>query len=166
MAANAKFCYCLSGQVNPILKSFVIDNSDTIKQGDLVMLNTDGHAVVGTATNLLLGWAETVVTSSGAPVAPDSGYEDRWTVDSDNETVDKHVVLVNVDPTAVYEIDFSAAIGTTSGSKVGARFDITDKDTVNEASATAGSAQVALVETTDTTTRGRVVILESQLFGV
>lgn len=165
--ANVKFVQCLSGQVHPIAKSYIIDNSETIKQGDFVNLDTSGNCDRAAATELILGSVITVVDANGAPVAPDSGYEDRWTVASDNETVAKKRALVNVDPTAVYEVDFSANIGTTGGSVVGARFDLTDHDTVNEASATAGSAQVALVETiSGDADRGRVVIVENQLLGV
>lgn len=164
--ANVEFVQCLSGQVHPIAKGYVINNSATIKRGDLVSLDTNGNIVRATATNPILGSCVGVVDANGAAIAPDSGTEDTYTVASDNETVAMKKALVNVDPTAVYEIDFSAAIGTTSGSHPGARFDLTDHDTVNEASAGTGSAQVALVETTSTTTRGRVVIVENQLLGV
>lgn len=161
--ANVKFAYCLSGQVHPICKSYVIDNSDALTIGDFVSLNTDGHVVLATATNPILGSVVGVVDANGGPVAFDSGSADTWTAASDNETVAGNKALVNVDPTACYEVDFSAAIGTTSGSKVGARFDLTDHDTVNEASAGTGGAQVSLVATTGTTTRGIVKIFEPQL---
>lgn len=164
--ANVEFTQCLSGQVHPILKGYVINNSATIKRGDFVRLDTSGNAVRGTATANLLGGCMGVVDANGAPVAPDSGTEDTWTVASDNETVAMKKALVNVDPTAIYEVDFSAAIGTTGGSAAGARFDLTDHDTVNEASATTSSAQVALVEAVPgSTTRGRVVIVENQILG-
>lgn len=165
--ANVEFVQCLSGQVNPIAKSYVINNSEAITEGDLVRLDTNGHVILATAGANILGSVIGVVTTNGGPVAYDSGSEDTWTVDSDNETVDQHKALVNVDPTAVYEIDFSADIGTTSGSVVGARFDLTDHDTVDESSAGTASKQVALVETiSDDDDRGRVVILENQLLGV
>lgn len=161
--ANVTFAYCLSGQVHPICKSYIIDNSDALTTGDFVSLNTDGHVILATATNPILGSVEAVVDANGAPVAHDSGSSDTWTVASDNETVAMKRALVNVDPTACYEVDFSAAIGSTAGSKVGARFDLTDHDTVNEASAGTGAAQVSLVATTDVTTRGVVKIFEPQL---
>lgn len=164
--ANVKFAYCLSGQVHPIAKGYIVDNSDVITMGDFVSLNTDGHAVLATATNPILGSVVGMVGPNGEPIAFDAGSADTWTAASDNETVAQNKVLVNIDPTACYEVDFSAAIGTTSGSKVGARFDLTDHDTVNEASAGTGSAQVALVATTDVTTRGIVCIVENQLMGV
>lgn len=161
--ANVKFAYCLSGQVHPICKAYIIDNSDAITTGDFVSLNTDGHVVLATATNPILGSVEAVVESDGGPVEHDSGSSDTWTAASDNETVAKRMALVNIDPTACYEVDFSANIGTTSGSVSGAKFDLTDHDTVNEASAGASAAQVSLVATTDTANRGIVKIFEPQL---
>lgn len=161
--ANNAFVYCLSGQVHPIAKSYIGYNSVAFKIGDFVSLDTNGFVVLATATNPILGSVVGVKTSAGAPVDFDSGSADTWTMSSDNSTVAKKEILVNVDPTACYAVDFSAAIDTTSGSAVGARYDITDKDTINEASATAGSAQVTLVATTSSTTRGIVKIFESQL---
>lgn len=164
---NVEFRYCLSGQAHPITKGYVINNSAAIKKGDFVRLDTNGHIVRATATTNILGSVEAVYNSDGSPVAADSGTLDTWTVASDNETVAMKKALVNVDPTAVYAVDFSGDIGTTSGSVVGARFDLTDHDTVDETSAGTGSAQVALVATiSGDADRGEVIVLENQLMGV
>lgn len=171
---NVEYVYSLSGQTQPIMKSYVINNSATLKRGDFVRLDTNGNIIRATSTTNILGSVAGVIPdagdnseSGGAYVAPDSGTEDTWTVASDNETVAKKRALVNVDPFAVYRVDFSADIGTTSGSVVGARFDLTDHDTVNEASAGTGTAQVALIDTIhDDADRGEVMIVENQVAGV
>lgn len=164
---NVEYAYDLSGQTEPIVKSYVINNSATIKAGDFVRLDTNGNVVRATATTNILGSCQGVVDVNGGNVATDSGTNDTWTVASDNETVAMKKALVYVSPTAVYRVDFSGDIGTTSGSVVGARFDLTDHDTVDETSAGTGSAQVALVDTiADDADRGEVVIVENQLMGV
>lgn len=160
--ANNTIVQSLSGQSFWPNKAYIGANSVVFKRGDFVALNTSGFLALATAGNPILGTVSGCQKTTKAPKAMDS-TPDQWTMTSDNQTVAKDEILVNVDPTQVVEIDFSADVGTTGGSVLGARYDLTDKDTVNEATAGTVSAQVALVETVPSVSRARVVIVERQL---
>jgi hypothetical protein len=153
---NVAFKYCLSGQVHPIAKAYPVTNGVVYKKGDFVML-TAGLAVLATATNPILGSVEGVISATKAPVGADAGYTDQWT------GVTGQFVLVNVDPTAVYAVDLSAALHTTGAAHEGVHFDITDKDTVDESSATTSAAQLTLVSGAADATRADFVIYERML---
>jgi hypothetical protein len=98
----------------PTLLYFIIDNSDEITIGDAIMINTDGHAVVATATEEVAGIAVTVVDKNGAKVDFDSGSLNTWTVGTDNETVALKQVAIIVSKDALFSNDSAADLATTN----------------------------------------------------
>lgn len=149
----------------PTLFYFIVDNSDVITNGDAVMLNSDGHAVVATAGEEILGIAQAVVTyNTHLPITPDSGKTDTWTVDSDNETVDKAQVIVIMDKYALFSTDVETDLATTNLMQF---FDITDEDSINYSSASDTTGQFQLIgldpDSDGDASKGLFRIAESQL---
>jgi hypothetical protein len=127
----------------PVLFYFIVDNSDTITIGDAVMLNGDGHVVVATATEEVLGIVQAVVSyNAHLPIAADSGTTDTYTVDSDNETVDMVEVAVIMDKYALFSTDSSGTLALTNLMQF---FDLTDEDTINQGSASDTTGQFQLI---------------------
>lgn len=132
----------LGSSETPQLLYFIVDNSDTITIGDAVMLNTDGHAVVATAGEEILGIVAQVVDAKGIAIAPDSGTTNTYTVDSDNETVDQVQVGVYVSKDLLFANDSSGTLATTNLMQF---FDLTDEDTINQGSASDTAGQFQLI---------------------
>jgi hypothetical protein len=127
----------------PTLFYFIIDNSDTITIGDAVMLNSDGHIVVATSTEEILGIVQGVVSyNAHLPIDADSGTTDTYTVDSDNETVDMVQAAVIMDKYALFSTDSSGTLATTNLMQF---FDLTDEDTINQGSASDTTGQFQLI---------------------
>jgi hypothetical protein len=148
----------------PQLFYFIIDNSDTISVGDAVMLNTDGHVVVATAGEELLGVVQGVVDANGLPVSCDSGTVDTWTVDSDNETVDMCKAAVILDKYALYSHDVGTDLATTNLMQFA---DITNEHAINYSSLSDSNGQFQLVgldpDSDGDASKGLFKIAESQM---
>jgi len=68
----------------PVNKNLVGAASVVFSVGDLIRINNAGQASLVTAGDLVLGVVTSVTTKDGAPVAPDSGTTDTWTMASSN----------------------------------------------------------------------------------
>ena len=126
----------------PTILRFIIDNSDVVSIGDAMSINTDGHAILGAASDEILGIAVGVVDKNGLPIAPDSGTTDTYTMDSDNETVDQNEVEVVVDKYSLFYNDSSGTLATTNLMQF---FDLTDEDQINQGTASDASGQFQLI---------------------
>jgi len=126
----------------PTSLNFIIDNSDTITIGDAVMLNSDGHVVVATTGEEILGIVIGVVDKNGLPISADTGTTDTFTVDSDNETVDLVEAKVIVDKYSLFSTDSSGTLATTNLMQF---FDLTDEDTLDQTSASDTTGQFQLI---------------------
>lgn len=151
---------------DPTLLTYIIDNSDTITIGDAVRLNTDGHVTLAGAGNTVLGVVVGVVDANGISIAPDSGTTDTWTVDSDNETVDKALAQVIVSPFALFSNDADDDMATTN---LGQFYDIlaaSNQIDESEASDTSGQFQLISLDPDGDgdASKGLFRIAESQLF--
>lgn len=126
----------------PTLLYFIIDNSDAITIGDAIMINTDGHAVVATATEEVAGIAVTVVDKNGAKVAFDSGSVNTWTVATDNETSAKKQVGIVVSKDALFSNDADDDLAV---SNLLMFFDLTSESQISVSSASDTSGQFQLI---------------------
>jgi|GEM_PF-5697584 len=141
--AGFQFRKSMISKDEPILFYFIVDNSDTLTVGDAVMLNSDGHVVVATAGEEVLGIVQGVCTyNTHLPIATDSSTTDTWTVDSDNETVDMAQAVVIMDKNALFSIDVASDLATTNLMQF---FDLTDEDSINYSSASDTTGQFQLI---------------------
>lgn len=86
--AGFSFRKTISGvNVAPAVLTIAGANSVVFQKGDLIRVANDGFGALVTTGDLVLGVVVGVETSAGAPVDPDSGTTDTWTMASDNETV-------------------------------------------------------------------------------
>lgn len=127
---------------SPTLLSYIIDNSDTITLGDAVMINTDGHVVVATAGEEVLGIVVGVVDSKDNAVDADSGTLADYTVESDNETDKAWKVKVIVDKYSLFANDASDTLATTN---LGQFFDLTSESQIDASSASDTTGQFQLI---------------------
>lgn len=131
-----KFHKSLKGAGMPPLLRVIIDNSDTITEGDAVKSYNAGNVEVATAARPILGFVHTVVSKTGLRPAPDSGTDDTWTVESDNETDKQLAALVDSDQDSIYSGAQDGTVGTTSDSeKIGISIDLVSESSLNETSA-------------------------------
>lgn len=145
----------------PVLREFLINGSITVTVGDFVKVSgTAGEdsMALATAGDRIAGIVADIRTSDGrSPSSNGAGaaFVDTYTTASDNETVAKVKVLVNVSTDCLYTGEASATPGTTTGSnKAGYTFEITDEDTIDESTAHATTAQQLIgfgVDPTDAT---------------
>lgn len=149
---------------SPTILEFIIDNSDTITIGDAVMINTDGHVVVATAGEEVLGIAVGVVDKNGKGISPDSGTLADYTVDADNETVDQVKVQVIVDKYSLFSNDSNGTLATTNLMQF---FDLTSESQIDASSASDTTGQFQLVglnpDGDSDASKGLFRIAESQL---
>lgn len=72
---------------SPTLRDLVGANSVVFQVGDLIRVNDAGRAALVAAGDLVLGVVTGVTSKNGAPIDPDSGTTDTYTMASDNVTV-------------------------------------------------------------------------------
>jgi hypothetical protein len=158
----------------PVLRRGIITNSLATTILDSVKL-TSGFVAAATAGTLVFGHIVahkvsrgTGLTTTGVAGAEFGSYVNTYTAASNNQTVSQVVAEVDISKTTLYSAELSAAIGTTTGSNLAGYFmDVTDKDTLNEASAVATTAQYFNWGVDpDNTAQAVVNIYESQVFGV
>lgn len=135
----------------PILRSKILANSITVTQNDSVKIDTDGFVALGTAGKSVYGHVMSVSTdlgvglnTTGVAGAEMGSFVGTFLTASDNETVAKVRAIVDVSQFTVYS--GSAAAGTfgttTAGSgEVGAHFDLSDEDDLDETSIVLTTAQ-------------------------
>jgi hypothetical protein len=93
----------------PALMEGVGKDSIVFTVGDVVRINTSGYIDLSTADEQIIGVVQSVVTSKGLPVAPDSGTTDTWTMSSANTTVGLRIQFIP----AFGDYAFSADSDTT-----------------------------------------------------
>lgn len=158
----------------PILRREIITNSVVVKEMDSVRL-ASGFVALGTTGSLVFGHVTAISTNkgvglntSGATGAQMGSYVDRFTAASNNQTVGKVKVEVDISKSTLYSVDPDAAIGTTTGSNLsGFKTDITNETTTDESTATASTAQYNIWGVDPENSANQIVnIFESQVFGV
>lgn len=154
----------------PILVERIITNSIVIAVGDSVK-TAAGFAALGTAGARVLGHVVSLVGQDGLTPVKDGTYLGNigapLTMAATNQTVAQIRAIVDIDTNALYSADLSAAAGTTAGSNLaGKTFDLTNEETINEASVLETTAQYYShgLDRNDTT-NVVVNILESEVFG-
>lgn len=159
----------------PILRREILANSITVTQMDAVRVDTDGFLALGTAGTSVFGHVISVGTNLGVGLnttgvagAEMGSFVGTFLTASDNETVAKVRAEVDISQFTLYS--GSAAAGTfgttTAGSgELGAKFDLSDEDDLNETSIVVTTAQyVSWGLNPDGTNTVIVNIFEHQFF--
>lgn len=158
----------------PILRRAVIANSITTTQLDSIKL-ASGFAALGTTGALVFGHlvahkdADSVgLSTTGAAGAEIGSYVNTFLTASNNQTVALVTAECDISTNTLYSAEVDATIGTTTGSNLaGYNMDIVDEDTLDESTATTGTAQYnSFGVDPENTAQALVHILESQVFGV
>lgn len=147
--------------------SEVITELDSIKiASDFGLRNTAGASVYGHA--IAIGTDKSVgFETSGVAGAATGSYVGTFTFASDNQTVNKFRIELDVSKMSIYSAEVDVAIGTTTGSDLRNYFiDLIDEDTLDESTAATTAAQYATHgQDPVTTVNALVTIFESNLFG-
>jgi hypothetical protein len=156
----------------PVLRREIGTNSITVTVLDSVKL-ASGFAALGTAGAAVFGHVAGISTedgvglnTTGAAGAEIGSFVGTFTMASDNQTVAKVKVEVDISQTTLYSAEVDATIGTTTGSDLsGYRMDLVDEDTLDESTAATTTAQYATwgVDPADST-KAIVNVFESQVF--
>lgn len=130
---------------NPINMEVIGKNSVTFSRGDIIRINTSGFADIATGGEGIAGVCVSVVDSNGKALDTDSGTNDTWTLDSDNQTDEKYkVVFIPALPNYLFYNDADASLAQTNLFQY---FDTNDENDVDVATATdTATAQVRLIE--------------------
>ena len=154
----------------PVLVDRIITNSVVVAISDSVK-TASGFAALGTAGARVLGHVVSVVGQDGLNPKIDGSFRanpgDTFTAASDNQTVDKVKVVVDVAQDGLYSAELDAAAGTTTGSNLaGYNFDLAGEDSLDESTAAQTTAQYYSHGLDRNNTAQVVVnILESEVFG-
>lgn len=146
----------------------IIANSEVVQIGDALEWDADGFLIAkNTAASAVAGILVSVAKAGDISVDPDAGTLDTWTVDSDNETVDKYYALMDISPYSLYSVGADATLGTTTGSNLAGYFFDTptnDETQLDEStsSATTGNFFSLGVDPEDST---RVIVKINELSG-
>ena len=159
----------------PILRREILANSITVTQNDSVKIDTDGFVALGTAGKSVFGHVVGIGTNLGVGLnttgvagAEMGSFVGTFLTASDNETVAK--VRAEVDMSQFTLYSGSAAAGTfgttTAGSgEMGAKFDLSDEDDLDETSIVLTTAQYVSFGLNPNGTNTVIVnILEHQFF--
>lgn len=157
----------------PILVDRIVTNSVTVAISDAVS-TTSGFAALGTTGNPVLGHVVGIQGRDGLSIVKDGTFlnnpGDAHTVASNNQTVAKTKVIVDISQDAVYTAELDAAAGTTTGSNLaGFNMDLADEESLDESTAAETTAQYYShgldPNFGNGTTQVLVNILESEVFG-
>ena len=160
----------------PILRREILANSITVTVMDSVKVDTDGFIALGTAGESVFGHVMGIGTNlgsvglntTGAAGAEVGSYVGTFLTTSTNETVAK--VRAEIDMSQFTLYSGSAAAGTfgttTAGSgEMGAKFDLSDEDDLDETSIVVSTAQYVSYGTNPDGTNTVIVnIFEHQFF--
>ena len=164
----------LSPHGAPVQLSRIVANTITITVNDSVKL-ASGFIALGTAGALVFGHVMGLGTlkgmglnTTGVAGAEVGSFVGTFASASDNQTVAKVSAMCDVSKHTLYSAEESAAIGTTTGSNLaGYTQDLSDEDTLNEASALTTTGQYMGHGVDPSNSAQAVVnIFESQVFGV
>jgi hypothetical protein len=157
----------------PVLRKSIITNSVVSTVLDSVK-TASGFLALGTTGALVLGHIMSHVRkdgvgleSTGVSGSASGSYVGTWTAASDNQTVGMVSALVDISKFTLYSVSLDAAAGTTTGSNLdGYNLDIATEKTLDESTATTGSAQYHGWGLDPNNTAQVIVnILESSVFG-
>lgn len=158
----------------PVKLFRIIANSTTVTINDSVKV-ASGFAALGTTGALVFGHVQGIVTNKGMPMsstgaagAEFGSFINTFLTASDNQTVAFVKAECDVSKFTLYSAELDAAAGTTTGSNLpDYNIDLLDEDTLDESSATTGTAQYHS-HGLDASDSSRVIvnIYESQVFGV
>ena len=158
----------------PVMRRAIITDSVVSVLQDSIKL-ASGFAALGTAGVAVFGHvisherADGVgVETSGAAGSQSGSYIGTYTASATNETVEKVVAVCDISKSTLYSAEVDAAIGTTTGSNLlGYNIDLIDEDTLDESSATTGTAQYfGWGVDSNNTAQAVVNIHESVVFGL
>lgn len=130
-----------------VIKEYIVANSQTITVGDAVQIDGDGFIIPAGTSGLILGIVTDVITERGTAVVTDGttgaelgSFRGTFTTASNNETVAKVKVRVNLSSEDIYSASVDAAIATTAGSnELGATFALAGEDVLDESSVGTGT---------------------------
>ena len=169
------------GRTTGIRKSYIIDDSQTLHTGDMILLHTTGFVIPATAGSRILGCIIGFTDSTGLDLdnsqATNSGG--TWTSPNtlvtadDNTTVDQIRAIVDIDPFTIYSNQPDGTINTTSSSgKSGFKGSYVDLITASQVDETnAGNAFNVTAQLfcwgqdPENTARGLYSIAEHQIWG-
>jgi len=158
----------------PVMRRAIITDEVVSVLQDSIKL-ASGFAALGTAGVAVFGHvisherADGVgVETSGAAGSQSGSYIGTYTASATNETVEKVVAVCDISKSTLYSAEVDAAIGTTTGSNLlGYNIDLIDEDTLDESSATTGTAQYfGWGVDSNNTAQAVVNIHESVVFGL
>jgi hypothetical protein len=135
----------------PVNIAVTIANSVVVTELDSIKVGADGFAALGTTGAAVYGHVTAIRTeegvgpvTSGAAGAEIGSFVGTFTAASDNETVGKVKVGLDISKHTLYSAEVDAAIGTTTGSDLrGYYMDLQDEDTLDESTAGVLTAQYA-----------------------
>lgn len=154
----------------PLMVDRIITNSVTVAVGDAVK-TTDGFAALVTTGDAILGIVESVIGDNRFAVSTGGDYlgnpGDTHAAASDNETVAKARVRVDIDQNSTYAATPDADLGTTTGSDLaGKTFNLADEESLDESTVAATMQQVySHGPYVADTSKALINILESEVFG-
>lgn len=139
----------------PLLRSEVITSSITVVELDAVMHagggapSNNGYLLLATAGSAVLGHVKAIVTNGGVGLTTDGtagaaqgSFAGSFATSATNTAVAQVRAQVDISQFTLYSAEVSAAVGTTAGSnRAGKYFDLTDENTINEASVIDTTAQ-------------------------
>src|SRR3990167_6612076 len=159
----------------PILRREILANSITVTELDSVKVDTDCFVALGTAGKSVFGHVMGIGTDRGVGLnttgvagAEIGSFVGTFATASDNETVGKVRAEVDLSQFTTYSATPAAGTfgTTTAGSgEMGAKFDLSDEDDLDETSIVLTTAQyVSFGTNPDGTNTVIVNILEHQFF--
>lgn len=149
---------------SPTNLSLVGANSIVFQVGDLIRVNNAGRAALVTAGDLVLGVVTGVTDKNGAPVAPDSGTTDTYTMASDNVTVaQKKVFYIPALANYLFDNTADSTIATADLFQYMAVNDENDVDPAGQSDTVVNTVRLIEVDPdgTGSTTKGLFQIVES-----
>ena len=154
----------------PLLVDRILTNSIKVAVGDSVR-TLAGFAALGVAAARVLGHVESLIGADGLTPVKDGSYlgniGEAYAVAANNQTVAQVRARIDIDTLSTYSADVSAALGTTAGSNLaGKNFNLTNEETINEASVLETLLQYYShgVDRNDSTNL-IVYVLRSEVFG-
>ena len=158
----------------PILYKSIITNSVVTTVHDSMQI-ASGFAALGTTGALVAGHVVAHSDDRGVGLNTDgtagaeiASYVNTYTAASDNQTVGRVTVELDISKNTIYSADPDAAIGTTTGSDLDGYFiDIADEESTDESSAVTTTAQYAIRGVDPEDSGNHLVhVYESLFFGV
>lgn len=126
--AGFRFRKQIDGTNSYALMTIGATNSVVYQVGDLIRVNNAGTASLATTGDLILGVVETVTTSTGLPVTPDSGTTDTWTMTASTTNIVHYI------PALQQYLFYNDSDDTLAATNLFQYFPINDENDVNGSS--------------------------------